>query len=245
MLVDGGDVGESISKRRGWLTPMLWEALEELGYDLIAIGKRDLADTSFQWLKSPRPKKAVYLTGNASTKDGAPITSPFQVIKRAGAKIGVVSAISKRYNGYFRNYRIGPVAETIDKALAAFNNEKVDFRILIFHGPRAEARKLAKQYKDFDLFFLSSGEGRPMRTETDAASGMLMVGPGDRGREMAFVTLEKKADRVEAKASVIVLDTSVRKSSDEVAHILKRFEEAARARYARPKRSAPKRQQVP
>ncbi len=234
MLVDGGDVGESISKRRGWLTPMLWEALEELGYDLIAIGKRDLADTSYQWLKSPRPKKAVYLTGNVTTKEGAPITSPFQVLKRSGLKIGVVPVISSRYNGYFRNYRIQPVQETIDKALAAFNNEKVDFRVLIFHGPRTEARELAKKYTQFDLFFLSSGEGRPMRTEIDKETGMLMVGPGDRGREMAFVTLEKQGDKVSAKSSVIILDTSVRESSAEVEHILKRFEQEARARYARP-----------
>ena len=162
-----------------------------MGYDVITIGKRDYADTSAIWLQKRRDKKPIFLAGNIADSSGKCIGEPFRIFKHNGAKIGIVSAISENYRNYFRKNILLPPVETISKAQAEFRKKKVDFQILVYLGRKKESLDLMAGLEGFDLMFIGNSNGRAM--EAQIIDGQTpIVGPGDRCREIAVVTLQKK-----------------------------------------------------
>lgn len=190
LILDGGDTGESMSQRRGWVTPFIWSVMEEMGYDVIAVGKRDFADTSAIFLKQHGENGTTYLTGNIADSSKKFIGKPYQILKKGGLKIGVVSAISENYGGYFVHHVLNPSVETILNAQEQFRKEKVDFSILIYSGRSSEMIDFSSTLDGFDVIFQGNSSGRPMSSTLEGVK-IPMVGPGDRGREVAVVTLTK------------------------------------------------------
>lgn len=162
-----------------------------MGYDLITIGKRDYADTAAVWLAKRDEKTPMFLSGNIADTAGVQIDQSYRIFKHNGAKIGIVSAISENYRSYFRNNKLLPPVETILNAQEVFRKKKVDFQILVFLGRKKESLDLISTLEGFDLMFLGNSNGKAM--EAQIFDGQVpIVGPGDRGRELALVTLKKK-----------------------------------------------------
>ncbi len=171
-----------------------------MGYDVITIGKRDYADTSAVWLKQRKKKKPMFLAGNIADSSGKSIGKPYRIFKHKGAKIGIVSAISENYRNYFRKNILLPPVETILKAQEVFRKKKVDFQILVYLGRKKESLDLIAGLKGFDLMFLGNSNGKAMAAEIIDGQTPI-IGPGDRGREIALVTLKKKKRREPALVS--------------------------------------------
>jgi len=231
--VDGGDTGEGPAYLQGWKTVLLWEAMETMGYDLIAFGEKDFSDTSMVWLQSHNGKKTQFVTGNLIIPGSSMhVKQPWAIVKRGDVKIGFVTALDPRLKTRIKGYDILPVQEILNQAQSAFTRENVDFRVMIYHGLIHEANKLAEERSDFDLILLSHSIGRPMQSRIHPGK-VAMVGPGDRGRELAWITLKKPFNpelNDKVQAHIIPLDNSVA-SSPKADPILKRAQEVGKSIY--------------
>jgi 2',3'-cyclic-nucleotide 2'-phosphodiesterase (5'-nucleotidase family) len=209
-MIDGGDVGISTRPNIVWQIPMLWEAMGAMGYDVVSLGEGDCDEATFEWIKSQKSGPA-FLAGNvANTKSFA---GNIAVVTRNDMKIGIVAAVSEkimRRNPYFR---AEPLQHYLEEAKKDLAKENVDFKVLLYHGSKYEARTLAKTHKEFDVILVGHSNGRPMSSEIYADS-VPIVGPGDRGRELALVTLKKDAGaNAKVTCDIIPLDDTVASSS--------------------------------
>ena len=111
LLIDGGDTGESPGKRFGGKTPILWEAMADLGYDVIAVGKKDLSDSSTVWLRRHKTDDVAFLTGNiVHKKKKRKLGASYKILKRNKLKVGVASLVDPQFAGYFRKHALLGVA---------------------------------------------------------------------------------------------------------------------------------------
>lgn len=210
VMVDGGDVGLSNRANIVWQIPLLWEAMGAMGYNIISLGERDCDEATFEWIKSQK-SGPTFLAGNiAATKSFA---ENFAVVTRNGLKIGIVAAISDKItmrNPHFTAESLQQYLEEAKKDLAAQN---VDFKVLLYHGSDYEARTLAKTHKEFDVILVGHSNGKPMSAKINDDS-VPIIGPGDRGRELALVTLKKEASaNVKVTCDIIPLDDNVNSSA--------------------------------
>jgi len=203
LLVDGGDVGASPKPSSAFRTPILWDAMIDMGYDLISIGALDIADTTRQWLARWKGPETRFLFGNA-TGEGFDLPS-WAVFERNGLKIGFVSAIPNQSTHRFPGYKISEMENHLQKAKTAFLEAAVDFKVILFYGMPSEGLKIAKSRSDYDLILIGRSNARPMSENLDAGH-IPMVGPGDRGRELALITLEKADGAAKVSNSIIPLD---------------------------------------
>ena len=224
LLVDGGDVGLTTRKNAVWQIPILYEAMAAMGYDVIGIGERDADSTTFGWIAKYKSNKPTFLGGNlAKAKD---ITGQIAVFERNGLKIGVAAAVSEKV--IMRNpfFTAEPIEAYLDAVAKQLDAEKVDFKVLLYHGDIYRARALSQKRKEFDLIFVGHSNGRPMSSEfyPDAVP---IVGPGDRGRELALVTLRKtSAGLTRVDCDIIPLDDKVASSPKATPYVQKNRETA-------------------
>jgi 2',3'-cyclic-nucleotide 2'-phosphodiesterase (5'-nucleotidase family) len=218
ILVDGGDTGLSTRPNIVWQIPMLWEAMAKMGYDAISLGERDCEATTFEWIQS-QSSGPVFLAGNVATTKS--FAGNIAIFTKNGLKVGLVAAVSEKIimrNPYFTAEPLAQYLEQAKKDLAA---ENVDFKVLLYHGSGHEARTLAKTHKEFDVILVGHSNGRPMSGKfyTDSVP---IVGPGDRGRELALVTLKKDAGgKAKVTSDIIPLDDTVASSPKGAAYAKK------------------------
>lgn len=212
MLIDGGDTGEGSHPLRAWKTPILWDAMTAMGYDVFALGERDIADTTLIWLQKHKRKHPYFVTGNLMRKNSSMhLQKPYVVIKKGKAKIGIVAAMDTRMQSRLQGLSLTPVPDILNEAQKYFARKNADFRILVYHGLISDAQRLAQERTDFDLILLGHSIGRPMASRIQP-NQVPVVGPGDRGRELAWVTLKKPVttqpeDKVQC--TIIPLDDRV------------------------------------
>ncbi len=170
-----------------------------MGYDLISLGERDISDTSKVWLSARSMASTRFLGGNMTLKnDATPFLEPYAVLQKGNVKIGVVAAMDVRLASRLPGIALEPVEQTLNQAQKAFARADVDFRVLIYHGLLSDAERLAAERTDFDLILLGHSIGRPMQNRAEPGR-VPIVGPGDRGRELAWITLKKPAQSEEEK----------------------------------------------
>ena len=204
-LIDGGDTGEGSSYLRAWKPLLLWEAMMAMGYDFISLGERDISDTSKVWLTSHSMANTHFLGGNLRLKSTSrPFLTPYTIVKKGDVKIGVVAAMDLRMQSRLPDFSFDPIEQTLNRAQRAFARENVDFRILIYHGLISDAERLATERTDFDLILLGHNLGRPMQDRT-VPGRVPLVGPGDRGRELAWITLKKPFTSEEDKFQCTII----------------------------------------
>jgi 2',3'-cyclic-nucleotide 2'-phosphodiesterase (5'-nucleotidase family) len=204
ILLDGGDFGEAVNGRNVWKTAELFKTLRSFGYDAIGLGERDLASAFFAEA-SQNGVKEILLSGNfrPAVEIGAP---PIHLIQRESYKVGVVAAVSPFYQQ-------GHVLEPKDpkaflqEQLPALRKKKADVLVVIYHGPANEALALQQSLPEVDLWLLSHGIYQPLN-QVPTTAGAIVVGPGDRGREVGLIVLQKdkKSGTRSATFSQIILD---------------------------------------
>jgi 2',3'-cyclic-nucleotide 2'-phosphodiesterase (5'-nucleotidase family) len=207
LLIDGGDFGEAASGPTVWKTTELFKAMRALGYDAIGLGERDLAPEFFKEAAQNGAKEFL-LSGNLrpAAEIGA---TPHRLIQRKSCKVGVVEAISSFQQQGQALEPKDPKA-FLQEQLAALRKKKADVLVVIYHGPANEAMALRQSFPEVDLWLLSHGIYKPL-DQMPTTDGAIIVGPGDRGREVGLITVskEKKSGTRSAVFSQIILDQRI------------------------------------
>jgi hypothetical protein len=189
-----------------------------LGYDVIGIGERDLAPAFFEEVASAGAKEAL-LSGNY--KPAADIgAAPHRLIQRKNHKLGVVEVVSS-FQQQGQSLEPKDTKTFLQQQLDAMRQKKADVIAVIYHGPASEVTPLRQGFPDVDLWLISHGIYQPLNQVQTNDGGAIIVGPGDRGREVGLITLEKGKNRT-AKFSQIILDSRI-PDSPKVAPIMERF----------------------
>ncbi|MDZ7363093.1 MAG: multiheme c-type cytochrome [candidate division KSB1 bacterium] len=221
ILIDGGDMGESIHGPTVWKSAELFKTMRSLGYDVIGLGERDLAPAFFEEV-SQSGAKEILLSGNY--KPAAAIgAAPFRLIQRKSTRVGVVEVVSSFYQ---QGQALEPADPKtfLQRQIEAMQQQKADVTVVIYHGPATEALALRSSFTGVDLWLISHGVYQPMAQVATNDGGALIVGPGDRGREVGLITLEKNRKGVarSAKFHQIILDDRI-PDSPKAAPIQERF----------------------
>jgi len=220
-MVDGGDYGETINGPTVWKTAELFKTKQALGYDAIGIGERDLAPAFFQEVAANGAKE-ILLSGNL--KPAADIGAlPARLIKRKTHAVGVVEGVSSFLQQGQALEPKDPKA-FLQQQLAALQQQGADVLVVIYHGPQPEAVALRQNFPEVDLWLLSHGVYQPMSQISMPDAGAIVIAPGDRGREVGLITIEKnaKSGGRTAKFNQIILDGNI-KDSPKAAPIQERF----------------------
>ncbi|MDQ7054669.1 MAG: hypothetical protein Q9P14_17940 [candidate division KSB1 bacterium] len=210
-LIDGGDTGEGPNYLRAWKPLILWDAMMAMGYDLISLGERDISDTSKVWLSARSMASTRFLGGNMTLKnDATPFLDTYAILQKGHVKLGVVAAMDLRLASRLPGLSLEPVEQTLNQAQKAFARANVDFRVLIYHGLLSDAERLATERTDFDLILLGHSIGRPMQSRAEPGR-VPIVGPGDRGRELAWITLKTplKSEEEKFQCTIVPLGNHV------------------------------------
>ena len=207
IVLDGGDFGEAAIGFDVWKTAELFKVMQFLRFDAIGLGERDLAPAFFEEVAKSAGGE-ILLNGNWRPAVELGI-APIKLIERASCKVGVVEAVSPFLQQ-------GQAAATKDsrtffqEQLAALKEQNADVIVAIYHGPANEALALRQSFPEVDLWLLSHGIYMPLnQILTD--EGPLVAGPGNRGREVGVIVLQKDKNNGARSAtfSQIILDARI------------------------------------
>ncbi len=187
-MVDGGDFGETTVGPSVWKTAEIFKTMHALGYDAIGVGERDLSPAFFTEVAA-NGAKAVLLSGNL--KPAADLgAAPSLVIQRKAGRVGIVETVSPFLQQGKALEPKEPKA-FLQMQLEALRRKKADVLVVIYHGPAKEALELRQSFPEVDLWLLSHWTAQPLNQVQTSDTGAIVVGPGDRGREVGLITLEK------------------------------------------------------
>jgi hypothetical protein len=220
IMIDGGDYGETVNGSSVWKTTELFNTMRSLGYDVIGIGERDLAPAFLQEVASNGAKEFL-LSGNF--KPAADIgAAPIRLIQRKSFRVGIVEAVSSFLQ---QGQSLEPKDPKIflQAQLQALRQKKADVLVAIYHGSAKEALELRPSFPEVDVWLISHGVYQPLNQVPTPEGGAIVVGPGDRGREVGLITLEKpKKGAPTATFNQIILDQRI-PDSPKAAPIQERF----------------------
>jgi hypothetical protein len=219
IMIDGGDMGESVFGPTVWKSAELFKTMHGLGYEAIGIGERDLAPPFFEEVAQSGAKD-ILLSGNF--KPAADIgIAPARLIQRKSSQLGVVEVVSSFLQ---QGQSLEPKDPKVflQQQLDALRLKKAEVTVVIYHGPSSEVPPLRQSFPGVDLWLVSHGVYQPMAEVHAVAGGAIIVGPGDRGREVGLITLEKKAGTRTGKFAPIILDDNI-PDSPKAAPIQARF----------------------
>jgi hypothetical protein len=195
--------------------------MRDLGYEAIGLGERDLTPAFFQEV-GPSGAKEILLSGNfkPAADIGAP---PFRLIQRKSYQVGVVEVVSSIFQ---QGQSLEPKDPKtfLQQQLEAMRQKKADLTVVIYHGPANEALAMRQSFPDVDVWLISHGVYQPMAQVQTGDGGAIVIGPGDRGREMGLITMEKgkKGAARTATFDQIILDGRI-PDSPKAAPIQERF----------------------
>ncbi|MDZ7300941.1 MAG: multiheme c-type cytochrome [candidate division KSB1 bacterium] len=221
ILIDGGDFGDAATGAYVWKTVELFNAMRTMGYDVIGLGEKDLAP-AFLTEAAQNGAAQILLSGNLkpAVDVGA---EPIRLIQRKSYQVGVVEAISSFLQ---QGHALEPKDPKtfLQTQLEILRQKKADLIVVIYHGPANEVLALRQGFPEVDLWLLSHGTYQPMNQVQTTDGGAIVIGAGDRGREVGFITIEKvkKSGARTAKFNQIILDNRI-PDSPKAAPILENF----------------------
>lgn len=178
--------------------------MRSFGYDAIGLGERDLAPAFFEEVAKSEGKE-VLLSGNLRPAVEIGV-APIRLIQRKSFKVGVVEAVSPILQGG-KSVEGQDSQAFLQEQLAVLRKKKAEVFGVIYHGPANEALALRQHFSEVDFWLLAHSTYQPLN-QVPTTEGAIVVGPGDRGREVGFIVLEKdkKSGQRTATFSQIVLD---------------------------------------
>jgi hypothetical protein len=200
VLIDGGNFGETPAGPSIWKTHEQLRLLHQMSYDAVALGQNDLspalADSAAKW-----HCRDLLFSGFHATKAKAEYPA-VKIIKKSGFTLGVVNVISATLNRLADNSPAYETEKFLGEQLSGLKDQKVDFFAVVYLGPPHELMALSKKFPEVDLWLQANGNHRP-QSLIESANNTLIVSAGDRGREIAFITIEKAKDGGRLSASFI------------------------------------------
>jgi hypothetical protein len=181
--VENGDIVETIGRQNELKAETTVEALNKLDYAVLNLGEKDF-QLGIPFLRSLQSRfKGVVLSANALGEDNSPIFKPFALVRKeingGLRKVAIIGVISAQFAENVTPFNPELRIENPEKSIERVKQEMVsasDFRVLLYHGSKAEAQDLARQFPIFDLVVFSHEGDHPVDAETDGKSVLASAG---------------------------------------------------------------------
>ncbi len=194
LLVDAGDLLDANPDPE--LAREILEAYAELGYDAVAVGDQELGG-GIREAASWRGSFALQAHNLVLCLDDRCIffgTEPL-VLSKGDETVGLVALLDPQalalYPESLRSgLKIQPPAAAAAPLVSELRARKVDWVVVLYHGPLQEAERLARQVPGIDLIVV----GHEQRlVEPRRVNGALVASPGEEGNRLGLLTLRKSA----------------------------------------------------
>jgi hypothetical protein len=202
ILVDGGDWGETHGSSTKSMA--LLRGMQALKYDALCMGRRELESALWDSVAaSAAGEKA--LVGNVrlaapGAERKAP-SRPLRIVERGDVKVAVISVWLEKAVPAKSFLQASAPEIFLRQQLQAAKKANVRLVTVYGNGNNADSAltALTGKFPEVDAWLLAGGPGRVMNSVSSSA-GALIVGPGDRGRELALLTIEKSKEVKQRKA---------------------------------------------
>jgi hypothetical protein len=199
--VRGIDVG-SISRRTGVQAQLKFEttlqALRDLKYAAVAIGPEELRLDPGYLLSQHLTEGSDFLafvsanlTFFGSRDIGTPLSR--QIIEVGGLRIGITSVLSETRRKEVFPANSPPAdaewtdpGQALQTVLEEFENEQVQFRVLLSQATLEESREYARQFPQFNVIVTAEGfgDGEP---KPETIGPVSLIQPGEKGRTAGVI----------------------------------------------------------
>jgi len=171
------------------------EAMRQMGYDAIALGKTDLRFPAAELLsvvaslpETPSP----FVSANVAVFGfDAGLTGKSRVIEAGGMKIGVTSVLGMKWQAEINNAEI-EMADPKEKLaeLLPQLEPQCDLLVLLAHATKEESIELARAFPQFDVVVSAGGPPEPpARPEPIEGLKPLLVEVGEKGMNVVVLGL--------------------------------------------------------
>ena len=227
IVVDGGDFCPTATEPNKLKAQLIRETMDYMGYDVLAVGERELAFGYDYFLSMTAPTDMHVLNSNilhGPRKEK--VADDYVVLEVGGVKVAFFSV-------FFHLSHIGrrdPIADggfvTEDAVEAAKGllpklHEEADIVVLLAHGPWKETHDFLGKISDFD-FVVSAHDGGLDRKGREM-NGTTLMKAGNRGQHVCKATFVVDPEGVVELASTECI--SVKTSLPEDPVIVERIEE--------------------
>lgn len=220
LVIDNGDIVSGYGEQDAIKLDVIIGAMRRMGYDLVNLGEGDIA-----WgddvLSGYTNKYGIsFIRANAGP----------QIIYKNVGNIRVLIAAVNAWNGmqslqgWFAEGRLGEY-ENLQTALN--NSVHDEFKVLLFHGPREVAARLAELVSGFHVVI--AGHNREDPAPAIERNGTLFFSYASKGKSIGIVDVEKKRKGLSFQHRMLELDEEIPVSAD-MKDILRDYDKALRDR---------------
>ncbi len=199
LRLDAGDILDATGDPD--LSREILAVYRELGYAAVGVGETELSEGAPALAAYSRrfPFLAHNLSIRASSGRWAPLSAKPLLLSRAGVRIAILAVIDPQMLAEHKELKEGRIrledpGRTVARLAEQSRRQGALLVILLFHGPDADARRLAEQQPAVDLL-LFGHQGWIVPPEK--VGHALVASPGENGNRMGVLTLRLGASGVE------------------------------------------------
>jgi 2',3'-cyclic-nucleotide 2'-phosphodiesterase (5'-nucleotidase family) len=172
------------------------ETYAELGYDAVAVGDQEVS-CGIRELASWRGRYALHAHNLVLCLEDRCIffdTEPL-VLSKSDETVGLIALLDPQVFALFpeslrSSLKLQWPADAAEPLVSELRARRVDWVVVLYHGPLEEAERLARQVPGIDLLVVGH-EQRLM--EPRRVNGTLVVSSGEEGNRLGLLTLRKGA----------------------------------------------------
>jgi 2',3'-cyclic-nucleotide 2'-phosphodiesterase (5'-nucleotidase family) len=200
LRLDAGDILDATTDPD--LSREILAVYRELGYAAVGVGETELSEGAQALLAYSHrfPFLAHNLSIRASSGHWVPLSAKPLLLTRAGVRIAILAVIDPQVLADHKELTEGRIrldepGQTVTRLAGESRRQGARLVIVLFHGPNAEARRLAEQNPAVDVM-LFGHQGWIVPPEK--AGRALIASPGENGNRMGVLTLHLGYSGVES-----------------------------------------------
>lgn len=159
-------------------------AIQAMKYDAVALGKSDLQFSVGELLFAGTGEESPFISANAAPLGfDAGLIQPMRIIERGGMKLGITSAIGRKWQKEINNddVELADPQQKLAELVPALDKE-CDLLILLAHATREESIELAREFPQFDVVVTAGGTPEPPdEPERVDGDGATLIEVGEKG----------------------------------------------------------------
>jgi hypothetical protein len=174
-------------------------ALAKLGYEAVGFGPNDLRMDLLPIVINLDEPNKLLVSANVGIADfDEGMTRRYKIVEAGGMKIGVTSVLGKQDMAGLQNSNdltlVDPV-EALEQVLPKLREANCDQLVLLAHAEPAEAKELARRFREFNWVMVAHGAEEPPKEPTKIeGTNAHMIEAGHKGMYVAVVGLYKNGD---------------------------------------------------
>ena len=211
-LVDSGDFFGQAGEQDSLKSAFMVDAMSRLGYDVVAVGERELNFGQKFLLDAFRKTKIDLVCANLVYRDdGKPFVKPYVVRRVCDVRVAFFGLLGKdlRLRAFAgeRPLEIQDPFETARRLMPEMR-KKADIIVLLSHVGLTEGQRLTLEVPGIDVMVFGHQVG--LFREVTKTNGVINVRSGDRGQHMPMIHLVVQDRKIASyDGEVAVLDAKV------------------------------------